>query len=121
VPDEEFARVTQGELDSISNLVDRTLYRHMQDPLLIPLAERTDMLRAAYKKRPVERLPEDVTRAFDRLARCERERDQLTNRIIGLERRLGLASLKIWILGGLVLAEGGVIAWLANELMRRLH
>ena len=93
----------------------------MQDPNYIPLAERTEMLRDSYKRRPIDRLPEDVTRAFDRLARCERERDKQLKQIIALESRLRVANLKIWILGAMVLAEGGTIGWLATELMKRLY
>jgi len=115
----------QEDFDSEINLiwaaVDRVLAKHVQDPNLVPLAARHDWLREAYKKRKLEELPTDVVRAFDRLSRCERERDRLTSKIIALERKLDMANLKIWVLTALVISEGGALGWLAKALLSRLH
>jgi len=129
VEEDKYPPLVSGEVDAIWNMVDRVLYRHgcylvlknVQDPLLIPLSVRTDELRMAYKKRPLDRLPEDVTHAFDRLSSCERQRDKLQLEVLRLNRRLDSANLKLWILGSAVLAEAGVISWLASALFSRLH
>jgi len=120
VPENEFDRIP-GELDLLSNAADRAIAKHMQDQNYIPLAERTDLLRESYKRRPVERLPEDVTRAFDRLARCERERDRLANRVIKLETAASSFRTRIWALASVATSEFIIILWLAKELFRRLH
>ena len=92
----------------------------MQDPNYIPLAERTELLREQYKRRPVDRLPEDVVRAFDRLARCERERDRLANRLIKLEIAASSMRTRLWVVTVAATAEFAVIGWLVYALLKRL-
>jgi hypothetical protein len=113
--------LSPGEIDAIWNLADRVVAKHMQDPNYIPLAERTELLREQYKRRPVDRLPEDVVRAFDRLARCERERDRLASRLIKLEIAASSMRTRLWALTAVAGAEFAVIGWLAIELLRKLH
>jgi chemotaxis methyl-accepting protein methylase len=120
VQEDEFLRIP-GELELLTNAADRALAKHMQDPNYVPLAERTDSLRNEYKRRPVERLPEDLTRAFDRIARAERERDRLASRVIKLETAASSFRTRIWVLGAVAGAEFITIGWLANALLRRLH
>lgn len=91
----------------------------MRDTKLIDqdLPRLPDEWRQKYLQRSLERLPEDVTKAYDRIWDLQREKDEINGRLIAAEKALGWANLKIWILGGLVVGEGAIIGWLAKELI----
>lgn len=96
----------------------------MQDENLIgltedPLAPR-DRWRAQYLARPLDRLPKDVTHAFDRLYRIERQNDELRQSL--LEARRGQHKHVIWlgIVTAAAVAEFGVIGWLVSAFLDRL-
>jgi hypothetical protein len=68
----------------------------------IPLAERTEELRDFYRQRSIAQLPSDVTKAFDRLWQVEREKDRLAAQLVGTQKKLRHANLKIWLLSLIV-------------------
>lgn len=96
---------------------ERTMRR---DPQLIdnlgnpiPLAERTEELRDFYRNRAIDKLPSDVTKAFDRLWQVEREKDRLAAQLVNTQKKLRHANLKIWLLSL-------VVSPLASELVKAL-
>jgi hypothetical protein len=94
----------------------------MQDKKLIdPAARRIpDEWRRTYRMRPLDKLPEDVTRSFDRIFLLEREKDAINTALLKAQRRLGWANLKIWILMLVVSGEGAVIAWVVTRLWEQM-
>jgi hypothetical protein len=94
-----------------------------------PLSPR-EQYRAEYLKRPVERLPRDVTHAFDRLYRLERQNDELRRALLDHQRDSAKQErsyhwLKIWawILAAAVTAEfaaiGGLTSWILDRVMTK--
>lgn len=96
----------------------------MQDERLIGLTEDPlsprDRWRAQYLSRPLDRLPKDVTHAFDRLYRLERQNDELRESL--LEARQGQRRHMIWlgIVTAAAVAEFAVIGWFASVFLDRL-
>lgn len=70
----------------------------VRDPLLIDEGEKRipDEWRRRYEKRAIDKLPADVTKAFDRVWQVEREKDLLRS---DMQRKLRRANWKIWIMG----------------------
>ncbi len=95
----------------------------MRDPQLIDPAEPRipDEWRRAYLNRPIERLPRDVTLAFDRLWTIEREKDEMRGELLAAKDQLHWADLKIWILMLVVGGEGAIIGWLVKDFLARLR
>lgn len=94
----------------------------VQDPNLIEPAKPRlpDEWRRNYLMRPLEKLPGDVTRAYDRIYTLEREKDAVNGELLRAHRRLGWANLKIWILMLVVSGEGAVIAWVVSRLWEQM-
>lgn len=80
-----------------------------------------DDWRRAYLNRPIERLPLDVTRAYDRIVKLEREKNLVQADLLQAQRSLDRADLKIWVLMLAVGAEGAVIGWLVKEFLVSLR
>ena len=81
----------------------------MHDPLLIdPFRDDSvqprlpEEWRKQYLKRQVDRLPQDVTVAFDRVEMRRRENNQLRQALLSTQKKLDRANLKIWVLSLLV-------------------
>jgi len=85
----------------------------MPDPKVLDNAgpRIPDEWRREYRQRPPEKLANDVTLAFDRLWKMEREKDQLRADLTAIVR---YKNLKIWILGSLAASQTAIIAWLVN-------
>lgn len=98
----------------------------MRDKDLITLAEDPlgprDAWRAQYLKRPLDRLPKDVTHAFDRLYRLERQNDELHEALRKSDSRYHWLKIWAWILAAAVTAEfaaiGGLASWLLDRVMK---
>lgn len=79
----------------------------MKDPNLIAMTDRLpDDWRRVYLARPLEKLPADVTRAFDDLAILRREKDRMQREMLDTKRWSYLRFLLLLILGALkILSE----------------
>lgn len=84
----------------------------MRDPLLIDEGEKRipDEWRQRYLERPLKELPADVSKAFDRVWRVEREKDRLRS---DMQHKLRRANLKIWLMGL-------IISPIVSELVKKL-
>lgn len=94
----------------------------MRDPKIIDTTKERipDDWRRHYAMRPLEKLPQDVTQAFDRIWTLQREKDVI-NRDLGLaHRRLDSAGIKLWIMGLFLAGEGAVILWLVDQVLKRI-
>ena len=87
----------------------------------IPLAERTEELRDFYRNRAIEKLPSDVTKAFDRLWHVEREKDELRSQLEAAKKALKWERWKSRLLIAVVTGEAIVIGWLVNVVSHFLH
>jgi hypothetical protein len=76
--------------------------------------------RRAYLMRPLEKLPQDVTYAFDQLHQQRRETNTMNRALIETKRKLGIADVKVWVLMLVVTGEGVVIGWLAKIVLAHL-
>jgi hypothetical protein len=98
----------------------------LQDERLIPLTEDPlgprDRWRQEYLRRPLERLPKDVTHAFDRLYRLERQNDELHDALLKSDSRYHWLKIWAWILAAAVTAEfaaiGGLTNWILDRVMK---
>lgn len=79
----------------------------MKDPNLIAMTDRIpDDWRRMYMARPLEKLPADVTRAFDALAALQREKDRMQAEMLATKRWSYLRFLLLLILGAMkILAD----------------
>ena len=94
----------------------------MRDPKLIQQSEPRipDEWRRHYMARSIERLPADVTVAFDRIHQVQKDKDQLRDDLSTATNDLKFANLKIWILTGVALAQSGLLAWALKTIFDRL-
>jgi hypothetical protein len=76
--------------------------------------------RRQYLRRPIDRLPGDIIKAFDQLELRRRDADKMKSQLIETRRMLGIADVKVWVLMGAVTAEGFVIAWLVKIVLARM-
>lgn len=87
----------------------------LESPQRIP-----DQWRAKYLQRPVDRLPADVVKCFDRLWQVEREKDRIaanlaeTGKSLKWERRIRAALIVV------VSGEAVVIGWLVTVVSKAL-
>lgn len=77
--------------------------------------------RDQYQERDPAKLQTQINGLADILRLAVRERDQARAIQETSRHRLNSVNLKLWILSGIVCAEGGLIFWLANQLFSRLH
>lgn len=76
-----------------------------------------------YDETDPKQLQNQINQLSDLLVLVIRERDKLiaaNSALIRKLHRLRYTNLKFWILSGVVVAEGGTIAFLAHELFSRL-
>jgi hypothetical protein len=74
----------------------------------------------SYKETDPVKLQGQVNDLSDLLVLVIRERDKLSEANKDLKERLRFLNLKFWILSSVVVAEGGMIAWLATALFSKL-
>lgn len=110
-----------GIIDDMMDRVDRAFEKHgveagtpELDNLLVGRPRRN------YRNRTHEELLIDVNQLYDKLIAMVRERDDLRDKFNRAQRKLDALNLKFWIVSSAVLAEAGVIGFLANELFSRL-
>ena len=80
-----------------------------------------DDWRRNYLQRPIDKLPADITRAFDMMWKLQREKDSINGKLLEAERRLDVAGWKLWTLGLIVTGEGLVIGWLVKSFLDHLR
>jgi hypothetical protein len=73
--------------------------------------------RRQYHKRPLDKLPGDITIAFDRIEQQRRDADKLRAALLATQGKLGSANTKVWVLMLIVLGEGAVISWLVKMVL----
>jgi hypothetical protein len=111
-----------GFIPHAMDLVDRVFEKHGLMPDHIELDTLLDgRPRKNYGDRSHKQLLEDVNALYDKLVLLVRERDELRGQVGRLQRKLSTLNLKFWIVSAAVMAEAGVITWLANQLFSRLH
>lgn len=76
----------------------------VRDPLLIDNQGRRipEEWRRNYRHRSIDRLPDDLIVAFDRIHTLQKEKDEIQKELIETKRKLDRANLKIWIMSLIV-------------------
>lgn len=97
----------------------------MRDPLYIEPnewnSEIPDSQRVQYEKVKLtnEALQKGLNEAHDRIRRLTSTNNQQARQLQTAKRRIDVAGIKLWILGGVVTAEATVLGWLVKVFLER--
>ena len=86
-----------------------------------PAQRIPDTWRAKYLQRPVDRLPADVMKCFDRLWQVEREKDRIAANLAAAGKSLKWERRIRTVLIAVVTGEAVVIGWLVNVVSHMLR
>lgn len=105
----------ESEFRRLERKANEIFDRHLvQDPLLITNSDRPDTWRRAYLQRSVDKLPADVTIAFDKISKLQAEKDRLTAELAETKEKLKWANRKIWLMG---LVVGPVFSQIMHKVL----